>query len=378
MLRDDHPEHRTGWFTVIATFRTLFRAATRLTRTQKRLSKTAKALQRALSTTPMPVMVPKRTTARPGHDEPAPAVPSARDEFIDGTHWRSSQVRGYKLYVPPDHGGRPLPLVVMLHGCSQDPDDFAAGTAMNDQARDLGFFVLYPAQSKDANPSRCWNWFKHAHQQRGRGEPALIADMTLVVMNRYDVDTSRVYIAGLSAGGAMAAIVAAAYPEIFAAVGVHSGLPRGAARDMVEALAVMKGGVADPSPDGQPNSFGTRIALPTIVFHGDQDEVVHPRNSEQVIAAALRERDGVAGSSSTFAASRPKVERGVSASGRRYTRSTHHDHRGNAFAEHWLVHGAGHAWFGGRTTGSHTDAAGPDATREMLRFFFGQPHEPVR
>lgn len=361
-----------------ATFRSLFRAATRLTRAQKRLGRTAKALQRALSVKPKAVTIPRRTAAPIVRNAPVAEVRSARDEFIGGTHMRSSQVRGYKLYVPPDHGGRQLPLVVMLHGCSQDPDDFAAGTAMNDRARELGFFVLYPAQSKSANPSRCWNWFKHAHQQRGRGEPALIADMTLVVMNRYAVDASRVYVAGLSAGGAMAAIVAAAYPEIFAAVGVHSGLPRGAASDMVEALTVMKKGVAGARSDVQPNRFGAKTTPPTIVFHGDQDETVHPRNGEQVIAAALGERDGVAGPSSPFTQNRPKVERGVSASGRRYTRSTHHDHRGNAFAEHWLVHGAGHAWFGGRATGSHTDAAGPDATREMLRFFFGQPHEPVR
>ena len=299
---------------------------------------------------------------------------------------RSSQVRDYKLYVPPDHVGRQLPLVVMLHGCSQDPDDFAAGTGMNDQARDLGFFVLYPAQSKNANPSRCWNWFKHNHQKRGSGEPALIADMTLVVMNRYAVDASRVYIAGLSAGGAMAAIVAAAYPEIFAAVGVHSGLPRGAARDMVEALAVMKKGLAGVGTDARPSrddartSAGTRtpMSVRTIVFHGDEDRTVHPSNGEEVIAAALRGGDSATGAFPTFAASRPKVERGVSASGRRYTRSTHHDLQGNAFAEHWLVHGAGHAWSGGHASGSHTDVTGPDATREMLRFFFGQPQEPVR
>lgn len=170
----------------------------------------------------------------------------------------------------------------------------------------------------------------------------------------------------------MAAIVAAAYPDIFAAVGVHSGLPQGAARDMVEALAVMKGGAAAPRPDAKASRSGAHRPLPTIVFHGDQDETVHPRNGEQVIAAALGERDSGTDPSSLFAAGRLKVERGVSASGRRYTRSTHHDRQGNARAEHWLVHGAGHAWSGGQAAGSHTDATGPDATREMLRFFFGQ------
>ena len=171
-----------------------------------------------------------------------------RGEFTSGTYTHLSQTRGYKLYAPPGDIGRQLPLVVMLHGCTQDPGDFAAGTGMNERAREQGFFVLYPAQSQAANPSRCWNWFKRSHQQRDRGEPALIAGMTQAVMKRHGIDARRVYIAGLSAGGAMAAIVAAAYPEMFAAVGVHSGLPCGAASDVAGALAVMKSGFAQPPP----------------------------------------------------------------------------------------------------------------------------------
>ncbi len=306
-------------------------------------------------------------------DEPSAAVPAAapapqpapaRDragqgEFISGSHTEGGRTRRYRLFVPPGHGGRALPLVVMLHGCTQNPDDFAAGTGMNAPAATQGFFVLYPEQSQDANPQRCWNWFKHNHQQRGSGEPALIAGMTQAMMKDHGIDPRRVYIAGLSAGGAMAAIVAGAYPELFAAAGVHSGLPSGAAGNLPEALALMNSGAAARA------KAPPAVPVPTIVFHGDADRTVHPRNGEQVIAAAL---GGAAGSA--------RVEQGMSPNGRRYTRSTHHDGQGRALAEHWRIEGAGHAWSGGDAKGSYTDASGPDATREMLRFFFEHPLGP--
>ena len=323
----------------------------------------------------------------------------SQGEFTDGSHTHGSLTRRYKLYTPPGSAdsagnvGKGLPLVVMLHGCTQDPDDFAAGTGMNGHAREQGFCVLYPAQSADANPQRCWNWFKHNHQSRGRGEAALLASLTLSVMKQHGIDASRVYIAGLSAGGAMAAIVAAAYPEIYAAVGVHSGLAVGAASNVSEALAAMRSGakgsmgggvglsVGGFKGDGQ---AGLSRAVPTIVFHGDQDHTVHPLNgeqvSEQVSAAAPR-------------AAGKRVEHGVSSAGRRFTRTVHL--RSNAtesdaasgtvsgiaggsvaspaVAEHWLVHGAGHTWSGGNAKGSYTDSAGPDASREMLRFFLEHP-----
>ena len=308
-------------------------------------------------------------------------------EFTDGSHTHASLTRRYKLYTPPGSAhsagnvGKGLPLVVMLHGCTQDPDDFAAGTGMNGHAREQGFCVLYPAQSADANPQRCWNWFKHNHQSRGRGEAALLASMTLSVMKQHGIDASRVYIAGLSAGGAMAAIVAAAYPEIYAAAGVHSGLAVGAAGNVSEALAAMKSGASAEKLGTQAQS---KTAVPTIVFHGDQDRTVHPRNGEQVIVIVQ-------------CSSGQRVEKGVSSGGRRFTRTVHL--RGNAMesdaasgtvsgiasgiaggsvassavAEHWLVHGAGHAWAGGDPKGSYTDSSGPNASREMLRFFLEHP-----
>jgi poly(hydroxyalkanoate) depolymerase family esterase len=268
----------------------------------------------------------------------------------------------------------------MLHGCTQDPDDFATGTGMNELAREQDFFVLYPAQSRSANPSRCWNWFSQQHQARDAGEPALLASMTRAVIAEHGIDPRRVYIAGLSAGGAMAAIVAAAYPDVFAAVGVHSGLPCGAAGDVGEALMVMKSGMSDaarvskgrrvgfaPAPQARPPTV-----LPTIVFHGDADRTVHPRNGEQVIAAALDSAVPAGGPGRREAVS-PRVEQGMTEEGRRYTRSTHAAEGGDALAEHWLVHGAGHAWSGGDARGSYTDGKGPDASREMLRFFLEHP-----
>jgi poly(hydroxyalkanoate) depolymerase family esterase len=283
-------------------------------------------------------------------------VPPLRDpapdagRFIAGRHSGAAGTRDYKLYVPPGHGAQALPLVVMLHGCTQDPDDFAAGTRMNEAALERGFFVLYPAQAQNANASRCWNWFKHNHQRRGRGEPALLADMTREVVERHGIDPRRVYVAGLSAGGAMAAILGDAYPDVYAAVGVHSGLPPGSATNVKTAFDAMKRGATAPAPSNG-------AAPPTIVFHGDRDTTVHPVNGEQVAAA----RGG---------ASAPERERRNGGNGRDCTRHVYRDASGRVVAEHWVVHGAGHAWSGGSPRGSYTDVQGPDATEEMLRFFF--------
>ncbi len=355
------------------TLQDMMREATQLTQAGH-LAEATELIQRALGGSKAPAASPQQAAAT------APFVidgivlnrhvegdvsntDDARDDssgdFISGSHTHAGLTRNYKLYVPPQHAGRALPLVVMLHGCTQNPDDFAAGTDMNARAREQGFFVLYPAQSQEGNAQRCWNWFARAHQQRGSGEPALLADMTQAVTKTYGIDAQRVYVAGLSAGGAMADIVAAAYPEIYAAVGVHSGLPRGAATNVAGAFAAMK--------NGEPSSRSTAIlneaTVPTIVFHGDQDQTVHPKNGEQVIATLLR----------AVAASEPTVEQGVAMAGRRYTRSTFRDLGGDTVAEHWRIEGAGHAWSGGSAKGTYTDVRGPDATAEMLRFFFDHP-----
>ena len=270
--------------------------------------------------------------------------------------------------MPSSYHGQTLPLVVMLHGCTQSPDDFAAGTGMNRLAEEHGCLVAYPAQPASANISKCWNWFKAEDQQRDGGEPSLIAGITRQIMAEYPVDPQRVYVAGLSAGGAAAAIMAATYPDLYAAVGVHSGLAVGAARDMPSAFAAMQGSATTPPyrPGTASTAGGGRI-VPTIVFHGDQDRTVHPRNGDQVIAQAR-------GAGTVELQATATAQQGQAPGGRSYRRTAHADANGHAVLEQWVIHGAGHAWAGGSTAGSYTDPQGPDASREMLRFFLEHPH----
>jgi poly(hydroxyalkanoate) depolymerase family esterase len=285
-----------------------------------------------------------------------PATPDAPGQFIEGVFSNDAGSRRYRLYVPARAASGPRPLVVMLHGCQQSAADFAAGTAMNRLAEEHGCLVLYPDQERGANSSNCWNWFDAAHQKRGHGEPALLAGMTGQVAREHGADPRRVYVAGLSAGGAMAAVLGAAYPDVYAAVGVHSGLPVGAARDLMSGLHAMKGS----GKGGRHAPLRRRV--PLIVFHGDQDAVVHPSNG----AALYRQFTGA------DAALREIEESGAAGAGRGHTRTTALDGDGRVVAEHWVVHGAGHAWAGGDPAGSYTDAMGPDASAEMLRFFLAQ------
>ncbi|MBR0664432.1 PHB depolymerase family esterase [Roseomonas hellenica] len=286
-------------------------------------------------------------------------------EFLAGSHSGDAGSRSYKLYIPSTYRGAAGPLIVMLHGCTQSPDDFAVGTRMNALAEEHACLIAYPSQTQAANPQRCWNWFSPGDQQRDRGEPALIAGITRQVMRDYTVDPGRVYVAGLSAGGAAAAIMARAYPDLYAAVGVHSGLACGAARDMPSAFAAMRNGAPAPGQSGHEGTAGGRVrrTVPTIVFHADRDATVHPRNGEQVIDQA-----GASGSL------RPEVQRGQVPGGHAYTRTLYANGAGEVVLEHWLIHGGAHAWSGGSAAGSYTDPRGPDASREMLRFFLAHPH----
>ena len=248
-----------------------------------------------------------------------------------------------------------MPLIVMLHGCTQSPDDFAAGTRMNALAEEHGCLIVYPAQPSSANAQKCWNWFSPNDQGRDQGEPSLIAGITRQIINDHPVDAARVYVAGLSAGGAAAAIMGAAYPDLYAAVCVHSGLPVGAARDIASAFAAMRQGGA-----GSAGSNRTR-PVPTIVFHGDQDSTVNLRNGDAVIAQSKASASGLS----------PTIEIGQAEApgGHSYSRAIHADASGKALFEQWTIQGAGHAWAGGSPSGSYTDPRGPDASREMLRFF---------
>ena len=287
-----------------------------------------------------------------GAPRPAPDPLPDGATFTTASYTGTAGTRDYKLYVPANRSGQPLPLIVMLHGCTQSPDDFAAGTRMNKLAEEHGCLVAYPAQPSSANAQKCWNWFSPDDQRRDQGEPSLIAGITRQIMRDHPVDPSRVYIAGLSAGGAAAAIMGDAYPELYAAVGVHSGLPTGAARDLPSAFAAMRQGAAG-------SGRGSR-AVPTIVFHGDKDTTVHPSNGDAVAARSTASATGL----------RPTVQRGQTPGGHAYSRTVHADASGRALCEQWTIHGAGHAWAGGSPSGSYTDPRGPDATREMLRFFF--------
>jgi poly(hydroxyalkanoate) depolymerase family esterase len=260
----------------------------------------------------------------------------------------------YLLFVPTRIEG-PAPLVIMLHGCTQSAMDFAEGTQMNALAEEHGVIVAYPEQTQLANPQKCWNWFRPGDQQNGSGEPAMIAGIARTIIETHEVDPARVYVAGLSAGGAAASIMACAYPDMFAAAGIHSGLACGSANSLPSALATMQG-------QSRTGTRGDGRYVPLITFHGDRDSTVHPSNSRRI--------HDVWANAPELQELRQVEECGTSAGGRNYRKLALADTSGRTFAESWEINCAGHAWSGGSSTGSYTDSAGPDATREMVRFFF--------
>lgn len=290
-------------------------------------------------------------------------------QFITQSYSNQAGSRDYKLYIPTNYKGQPLPLIVMLHGCTQNPDDFAEGTRMNMLAEEQNCLVAYPAQSQSANVTKCWNWFNAIDQKRDQGEPSIIAGITREIMQTHAVDESRVYVTGLSAGGAMAIIMGTLYPDLYAAVGVHSGLPHAIAQDLPSALKAMSGKASsDPlQANASKASYTTRTArvdaIPIIVFHGDKDSTVHPNNAEQLM------QENIPASVSTEKNDDADIKRGQVPNGHAYTKTTFSNDTGEVMAECWLIHGAGHAWSGGSKQGSYTDVKGPDASQEMMRFF---------
>ncbi|MGA2638636.1 alpha/beta hydrolase family esterase [Methylocella sp.] len=304
--------------------------------------------------------VPVRAPGFAPHVRPAPEVPTPRGaQFVSKTHAGPAGSRDYKLFVPSNAksraDGRGLPLIVMLHGCTQNPDDFALGTGMNALAEKHGCLVAYPKQPTSSNNMACWNWFSLKDQARDSGEPAILAGMVREIMAEFSVDPDRVFVAGLSAGGAMAAILAATYPDLFAAAGIHSGLPYGAASDVGSAFNSMRKGASGEA------ALAVETRVRTIVFHGDADRTVHPANGELIVAAA---RAGLG-------AATEKTLQGRSAGGVPYKRTVIADKRGAEHVEYWRLEGMGHAWSGGHPDGSYTNPHGPDASREMMRFFLG-------
>jgi poly(hydroxyalkanoate) depolymerase family esterase len=291
----------------------------------------------------------------PGMSGFAGGLGGATRPSSDATRSPGSVTRGavgslaYRVYVPTAPQ-RPAPMMVMLHGGTQDADAFAASTGMDEVAEREGIVVVYPEQSRSANAMGYWNWFRPGDQERDRGEPALIAAVTREVADAHDVDPGRIGVAGFSAGAAMAAVLAATHPDLFCGAGVHSGLPYRAARDVGSAFAAMS------SP---PSAVADAGPVPLIVVHGDADRTVAPGNADAVVRSAVGRAQGA----------QKERETGGGDGGRSWTRERWSEPGGRVLAESWTVHGMGHDWSGGRAGASYADPAGPDVATAIAAFF---------
>lgn len=343
-------------------------------RTLRKVRKTMTASMvkpaRALTTGPLAKTIrPRNPTRRKAVGTPGSVAASSRRapvprtpdgaQYLSRKHRSAAGSRDYKLYIPASDPKRPVGLILMLHGCNQGPDDFALGTHMNPLAEKHGLVIAYPSQTARHNAGACWNWFRPAHQQRGAGEPAILASLTRKLMREFGLDRDAVFVAGLSAGGGMASILADVYPDIFSAAGIHSGVARGTARNVVSAMRAMRKGGAAPA--GAPVFAAPGPRARRIVFQGDADKTVHPSNAATIIDAAM-------GHDSVPAKIGKRTVRG-----RGYARSDYTAPDGAVLVELWMIEGAGHAWSGGRKAGSYTDSKGPDASAQMVRFFLAKP-----
>lgn len=292
------------------------------------------------------------------------AKTGASGRFIEG-HYGKSPQRRYMLYEPARRSRRQAPLLVMLHGCSQSAEEFAAGTRMNEAAESSGALVLYPEQSLSAHPLRCWTWYALQDPSNSEGDAAVIAAMTREVMRDHDIDPARIYVAGMSAGGAMAAVLVRDYPRLYAALGVHSGAPAGLAHDVYSGMRLMSGGPRLRTEDEDAASLDAELphTVASIVFHGDADAIVHPSNAEAIHAPPRIAQDQPLPFKSLSTTTDANEGR------RAYTRSVDYGPGGVPVRELWIVHGAGHAWAGGSEGLRLNDATGPDASHEMMRFF---------
>ena len=289
--------------------------------------------------------------------------------FTAHTYTSDVGSRQYWLYVPSSYDGtKPMPLVVMLHGCTQDAHDSARGTRLNERAEADGFMVVYPEQPAAANPLKCWNWFDAQHQSRETGEPAIIAGITREVTSTRRVDNKQVFLGGMSAGAAMANIVAINHPELFTALALHSGIAFKAATSVLEARKAMNEGGPDPAEQGKVAhaAMGDRArVIPVLIVQGAQDKSVPPLHTAQLAKQWLT-IDEALGAGATA----PETTRAQSASGYHFSREVFSDAQKRVLVETIVVDELAHAWSGGSADGTFTDPKGPDATAAMLRFFF--------
>jgi poly(hydroxyalkanoate) depolymerase family esterase len=294
--------------------------------------------------------------------------------------------RDYRLYIPAGYqAGTPLPLLVVLHGCGQDPTSMSVDTHFNVYADQFQFLALYPRQPQSANGTRCWNWFEPAHQQRGAGEPALIAGMTAQVQSRYSVDGNRIFATGLSAGGAMSIIMGATYPDVYAAIGVSAGIEYGCATDTASGVVAMaSGGCADPVESGNKAyaAMGQyERVVPAIVFHGSADAVVVVKNAHNILTQWAQTDDLAAdGADNNEIDDVPEATSpGQVPGGHTYTRYTYNNSsNGRTVLEKYIVDAMPHAWSGGTLDlanggDRNVDPLGPDASLIMWQFFQANP-----
>jgi poly(hydroxyalkanoate) depolymerase family esterase len=285
--------------------------------------------------------------------------------------------RLYSVYTPVSYRvGTAVPLLVMLHGCAQTAGNLATGTHMNRLADEYNFVVAYPQQTRDYNRTLCWHWYSPAHQSRGSGEPAIIAGIVQEIEHtsaRWTIDRRRVYVAGASAGAAMSVILGATYPNLFAAIGVHSGAEYRATSSFGGVLGVGQRGGPDPLQQGKAayDAMGSFArVVPTIVFQGTRDFVVRPINGEQVIQQWMQTNALASGRTYNVSFNHPaSAISGRVPDGHSYTVYTWKDSHGNEIQQYWKVMGLGHAWSGGSSGVPYTDPKGPDAGLVMYTFF---------
>ncbi|MFB6243646.1 MAG: PHB depolymerase family esterase, partial [Halobaculum sp.] len=287
------------------------------------------------------------------------------DEYHDGLH--------YTKYVPSGASGGE-PLVVMLHGCSQEPDEFAYATGANDLAEQEGFVVVYPDQSSFSNPYGCWNWYYDANTARGAGEGASITNIALHAAAEESLDTDRIYVAGFSAGAAMVPPLLASYADVYAAGGVHSGLEYDAADTATGATYAMSFGGPNPYDQGEQAydamvDYGIVDRVPTVVFHGTADGTVDDVNGDQVRTQAVETNDNVDGADDESIDTDPEDRVYDSTGGYDYRRDRYVGSQGRVNVEYWLIEGMDHAWAGGTPDGSFVAPDAPDATGAMWEFF---------